>query len=325
MNFSEFKKSLERGESFLIYLLEGEDAYFRALAVNAIKNRFVSEPSINCVSFEGETLKDNALFSSFLSSLSSYPFMSQKRMTLVSEYYPNKEAVKSLSKLISDGVTVDSLLVISNGRADENLKKLPSVLVVDCKKGDAITLARWVKGTCERDGVQIELETAKLLAEYCLCDMSRISTETSKLISYALDKKVITKQDLDELVYRDSEYKIYEMTDYIAKKQVDNALKVISLLMEKGENEQRLLVSIYNYFRRLLHVAISSMTETEIAEAFSIKEFAVRKAKEQAGKFKITALKKAVDVLGDADFNFKSGKRDISGEFYLSLFKILLG
>jgi hypothetical protein len=55
-----------------------------------------------------------------------------------------------------------------------------------------------------------------------------------------------------------------------------------------------------------------------------IKEIAIKKAKEQASKFKITALKKAVDVLEDADFNFKSGKRDITSEFYLSLFKILL-
>ncbi len=324
MNFLEFKKSLESGEIHPVYLLEGEDAYFRSLAVNAIKNRFILEPSINSVTFEGDALKDNANFSSFLSSLTSYPFMSEKRMTLVSDYHPNKDAVKSISSLIEDGVTSDSILVINNDKEDENLKKLSNVCVVTCKKSDPFTLSRWIKGTCERDGVSIDLETAKLLAEYCLLDMSRISTETSKLISYAFDKKVITKEDLEELIYRDSEYKIYEMTDYIAKKQIDNALKVISQLIAKGETEQRLLISIYNYFRRLLHVAISSMTEKELAEAFMIKEIAVKKAKEQASKFKITALKKAVDVLEDADFNFKSGKRDIVSEFYLSLFKILL-
>ncbi len=325
MNFFEFKKNLESGEIFPIYLIEGEDAYFRNLALNMAKSRFVQEPSVNYASFEGEALKDASVFSSFISSLSAYPFMSPKRMTVVAEYYPNRDSVKSLSKVFSDGIAVDTILVIVNSKRDEGVKKLPSVCVVDCKKGDSSTLARWVKGTCEREGVQISLETAKILCEYCLSDMSRISTETSKLISYAFDKKVIENEDLDELVYRDSEYKIYEMTGYISERNIDKALEVIFELLAKGETEQRLLISIYNYFRRLLHVAISSMTDSELAEAFGIKEIAVKKTRAQAGAFRIIALKKAVDVLQDADFNFKSGKTDITREFYLSLFKILLG
>ena len=323
LKFIDFKKSLENGEVFPIYLIEGEDAYFRSSAKNALKNRFILEPSINYASFDGDALKDASIFSEFVSSLTSYPFLSDKRMTLVLEYYPNKEAIKNIAKVFASGEAESSILVIVNSKTDENLKKLPSVCVVECKKGEPSTLARWVKATCERAGVEISLETANLICEYCLCDMARISTETEKLISYALDKKVIDKIDVDTLIYRDSEYKIYEMTDYIAKKQIDNALKVVFELLEKGETEQRLLISIYNYFRRLLHVAISSMTDLELADAFSIKEFAVKKAKQQASAFKKTALKKAVDILEDADFKFKSGKTDLVSEFYLSLFKIL--
>lgn len=324
MNFFEFKKSLESGESFPVYLIEGEDAYFRASALNALKSRFCSEPSLNVSSFEGDSLKDSANFSELLSSITAYPFMSEKRLTAVSEYYPNKDAVKTLSKMISDGVTSLCVFAIVNSKTDENLKKLPSVCVVECKKGEPSTLARWVKGTCEKEGITIDFETAKLLCEYCLSDMARISTETQKLISYAFDKKVIDKDDLELLIYQDSEYKIYEMTDYIAKRQTDKALKVVFELLNKGENEQRLLISIYNYFRRLLHVSISSMSSIELAGVFGVKEFAIKKAKEQASAFKITSLKKAVDVLEDADYKFKSGKTDIGNEFYFSLFKILL-
>ena len=324
MKFVDFKKSLENGEVFPIYLVEGEDAYFRASAQSALKTRLISEPSVNYATFEGENLKDGASFSEFLSSLTCYPFMSERRMTVVSDYYPNKDAVKNISKLYESKEAESSVLVIVNSKTDENLKKLPSVCVVECKKADGATLARWVKGTCERSNVQIDLETASLVAEYCLCDMARISTETEKLISFALDKKFIDKSDVDSLIYRDSEYKIYEMTDYIAKRQINNAVKVVFELLEKGETEQRLLISIYNYFRRLLHVAISSMSEKELADAFSIKEFAIKKAKEQANAFKIVSLKKAVDILEDADYKFKSGKMDLTNEFYNSLFKILI-
>ncbi len=325
MNFSLLKKSLESGENFPVYLVEGEDAYFRASALKALKLFYVNEPSINFASFDGENLKDFAQFSDFLISLTSYPFMSEKRMTAVHEYYPSKDAVKKISELISSRKTESSVLVIVNEKMDENLKKLPSVCVVECKKGDANLLARWVKGTCEREGVSIELETASILCEYCLCDMARISTETEKLICFALNKKIIEKNDIHELVYQDSEYKIYEMTDFIAKKRIDKAMTIVNELLSKGETEQRLLLSIYNYFRRLLHVAISSLNEAEIAKAFNIKEFAVKKIKAQASTFKKIALKKAVDVLEEADYKCKCGRADIGNEFYLALFKILLG
>ncbi len=325
MKFIEFKKKLEEGEVFPVYLIEGEDAYFRSLALNALKSKLVTEPSVNYVKFEGDELKDSSVFSDFLASLTAYPFMSEKRMTVATDYFPNAEGMKELSKLISSGVTDLSVLVIVNSKADASLKKLPKVCVVECKKGDKATLARWVKGTCEREGVSIDLETAGTLCEYCLLDMARISTETSKLISYAFNKKVIERKDLDELIYRDSEYKIYEMTSCIAKKEVDKALEIIFELVSKGEPEQMLLISIYNYFRKLLHVAISSMTEGELMEVFKMEDWQLKRTKTQASAFKITALKKAVDVLEDADYKFKSGKSDISSEFYLSLFKILLG
>ncbi len=325
LNFLEFKKKLESGEIFPIYLIEGEDAYFRALAVNALKSNLVSEPSVNLVKFDGDGFKDASLFAEFLASLSAYPFMSRKRMTLVNNFYPVKEQLKRIADLVNEGVTCDSVLVIVNDKRDEGVKKLPNLCVVDCKKGDKITLSRWVKGTCEREGVQIDLETAGKLCEYCLLDMARISTETSKLVSYALDKRTITGEDLDLLIYRDSEHKIYTLTDFVAKRQVDKALEIVYDLLAKGENEQSLLISIYNYFRKLFHASISSLPEEQLLKALGVREeWQLKKIKTQASAFKITALKKAVDILQDADFKFKSGKSDLTSEFYLSLFKILL-
>lgn len=126
------------------------------------------------------------------------------------------------------------------------------------------------------------------------------------------------------MVYRDTEYKIYEMTDFIAKKNTGKALEIIFELINKGEPPQKLLTSIYYYFRRLLHVAISSMDDLELSKAFGIKEFAVKKARQQSSYFKKISLKRAVDVLEDADYKFKSGKIDVDQAFYASLFRILL-
>ena len=324
MNFAEFKKNLESENVFTVYLIEGEDGYFRQKATELLKSSLVSEPSVNLANFTGEGLKDAFEEANFMASLTSFPFMSLKRMTIVSEFYPKAELVKKIAKLIDEGSLQSSILVIVNEKENEGLKKLSNLCVVSCKKAEPSTITRWIKATCEKDGVQIDLQTASLLCEYCLADMVRVATETEKLICYALNKKFIDREDLDLLIFRDSEYKIYEMTDYIAKKQVGKALDIIFELQSKGEPQQKLLTSIYYYFRKLLHVSISSMPDAELAKAFNMKDFAVKKAKQQAGYFKKISLKKAVDVLEDADYKFKSGKTDINNEFYLSLFKILL-
>ncbi len=324
LNFADLKKSLIDGNNNSIYVIEGEDAYFRRESAKLLQASLISEPSLNLVKFEGEKLKDEGEFSALISSLTSFPFMSPRRMSVVTEFYPKAERVKSLSKLFTENDLSSSVLVIINEKAEEGLKKLPSVAVVDCKKQESSTLARWIKATCENDGVAIELETAKLLAEYCLCDMARISVETEKLICYALKKGVIDKQDLSDMVFKDSEYKIYEMTDFVAKKQAGKALMVVYEMIDKGETPQRLFVSVYNYFRRLLHVSISSQSDVELAKILGVKEFAVKKAKQQASRFKVVSLKRAVDMLSQADYRFKSGLSNIDDEFYNSLFKILL-
>ena len=92
-------------------------------------------------------------------------------------------------------------------------------------------------------------------------------------------------------------------------------------MTNKGEPAQRLLSYIYNYFRRLLHVAISDMTDSEIAKSFNVKEYAVTKMKQQAKLFKKRALKNAVDV--DADYKIKSGLADGEDYPYLTIFKIM--
>ena len=102
------------------------------------------------------------------------------------------------------------------------------------------------------------------------------------------------------------------------------ALEIIFELQNKGEPKQKLLTSIYYYFRKLLHVAISDLSDAELAKVFNVKDFAVKKLKQQAEKFRKISLKKAVDFLAEADYSFKSGKTDIGNQFYLSLFKILL-
>lgn len=318
MKYAEFKSGLDSGEFFSVYLFEGEDAFFRERGLSLLKNKFVSEPDLNFTS-----LSSDCGVEQLISSLNGYPFMSEKRLTVVREFYPKQEFFKNGLKAYLENPSEFGIFVILNEKPCDALKKFNCVCFVDCSKADVSLLVRWVKSQCSSSEVSIDGETAKTICEYCLSDMTRIENETKKLCAYVGTGGTITKTDVDAMVARDTEYKIYEMTDYIAKKKFDLALAVIKDMLGKGETSQRILVAVYNYFRRLLHVAISDMSASDVAVSLGIKEFAVRKAKEQAEKFKKRSLKNAVDLLCDADYKIKSGLIDADESMWLTVFKIM--
>ncbi len=320
VKYVEFKNQVENGERFSIYLFEGEDAFFRERGFSLIKSKFITEPELNCAYFEGDKLSEKEV----VSSLTQYPFISPNRLTVIREYYPKKNGVGAGLLAVLNDMPPDSILVIVNEKTSDVLKGIKAVQLVECGKSDAITIARWIKGKCISAGVGVELETAKTLAEYCALDMNRVQNETEKLIAYCQDSKLVTTGDVEALVNRDVEYKIYELTDFIGKRQFDGALAVINDMLSKGETMQRLLISVYNYFRRLLHVAISSESDSQLATLLGVKEFAIKKTKAQAKQFSKRALKKAVDMLADTDYLIKSGAVDADNRIWLSIFSIMV-
>ncbi len=320
MKFTDFKKITEDGKEFSAYLFVGEDAYFRNRGLALLKKTFLSEPSLNLVNYEGDAFS----ISDMVASLNSFPFMSRKRLTVVREFYPKAEQLKKGElKAYLEAPVAEGMLIILNEKPCEPLKKFESVCVVDCGKQEPSLLVRWITGECRNNGVSIDAETAKILCDFCLADMTRIETELRKLIDYVGKGGKITEKELSALVVEDNEFKVYEMTEYIANKKFDLALKVINDMMSRGETSQRIILSVYNYYRRLLHAAISGKNAAQLALSLGIKEYPAKRLIEQASRFRKRALKKAVDLLTDADYNIKSGKIDGDEAMWLSVFFIM--
>ncbi len=320
MKYLDFKKEVENGKSYSIYLFEGEDAFFRERGLSLVKSKFVTEPELNVAIFEGDKLVEKDV----VASLNQYPFLSPNRLTVIREFYPKKNGLSPGLKQFFDNPVQQSILAIVNEKPSLDLPTYKNVASVNCGKSDTATIARWIEHSCGSAGVDIDRFTAQTIAEYCSLDMSRVQNETEKLIAYCLDKKEITLNDVDELVTRDVEYKIYELTDFIAKREFDKALAVIDDMLSKGETMQRILISVYNYFRRLLHVAISNQSIIELAETLKIKEAGVKRLKGQSKQFTKRALKKAVDLLTDTDYLIKSGAADADNRIWLSIFSIMV-
>ena len=290
MKYVDFKKFTDENGACPIYLFEGEEVYFREKGEALIKSRFLQEPTLDFSSFEGSSLKgDKMLF--LLDAVNSFPFVSEKRVVKVTDFYPTEKEYESYLKPLFENPPMASILLILNaskGKAGTaSLEKKPNVTFIDCSRSDEETIKRWIYLTCKRAGVYADGITCGKLASYCVFDMSRISMETEKLLGYCVSKKVerLTDEIVDALVYPDTEYKKYELSNALARKNYSSFMKILKDLLSHGYNETELLSTLASYFKGLYEVSISRGSDGEIATALGLKEYAARKNREQAAKF----------------------------------------
>ena len=155
------------------------------------------------------------------------------------------------------------------GGQKANLQKKPSVTFVDCARSDEETIKKWIFVTCKRAGVYADGVTCGKLANYCVYDMARIAQETEKLLGYctAVGVERLTDDLVDELVYPDAEYKIYELANALARKNYSTYMRVVKDLSTRGFNETSLLSSLASYFKGLYETSLCKGSDQDVAAA----------------------------------------------------------
>ncbi|MBR2322053.1 MAG: DNA polymerase III subunit delta [Clostridia bacterium] len=322
MKFRDLKKSLAENLQ-AVYLIEGEDAFLRENALRLIKERGLQEPDLNLTNLSGQEIKQDP--ESFLTAVQSYPFMSDKRYVVVRDYTPSATELKGkvIKRVFQEPIDT-AVIVIVNSEKCEALKKLDFVTVVDCNKADEPLITSFIRNKAIKSGVVVSDGAIKSLLEYCSMDLTRINSEVEKLLSFVGDNAEISKEHVELLVNKDTDFEVYEFTEAVATKNFDKSFEILSELAQKSQDKQRLFISIYYHFRRLLHACLSKGTIKELAESLGVKEFVAKKAREQAGKFKAKRLKQICDKLSYYDGAFKSGEISVDTALFNSVLSAMM-
>lgn len=323
MHFGELKKSVSE-EIKQIYYIEGEDAFLRENALKTIFSAALSEPDFNLNCFVGQEMKNNP--EAVLTAVRSYPFMSDKRVVVIREYYPSAQDLKNKTvKEILSGTEETTVLVIVNSEKSEAIKKQDMITLVDCSKLDRETIAKYIRRECSAFGIVAEREAIDMLTDYASSDMTKISGEVKKLTAYIGDNGELTVEAVEDVCVKDTEYQVYELAEYIAAKNDKKAFETLTDMLDKNTDKQRLFISVYYHFRRLLHSAVSACSDKELAAALGVKEYAVKKSRVQAKKFTPKRLKKICDKLSYLDSAFKSGEVTVDSALWNSVFNAITG
>ena len=327
MKFTQLNKSLQQGIS-PVYLIEGEEVYFRDAATRAITAALnITQPLINNVRYEGETLKGDRL-SSFRDELYTLPLFDEKRLVRVYGFYPTEREWESvLMPYVENPAPATVLLIVNDGKKANTaeLKKKKGITFVDCAREDEETLSRWLFSLLRRNELKADADACTLMVRYCARDASRMKAETEKLVMLLGEGGKVTSRDVEEYVNKDAEYKIYEMTQAASRGNLAKFQEIMDELMKKGFDEYAVLSALTSHFETLRAVASMKGNDEEIGKTLSQNPYAVKKNREIVKRLSAKRVQELYTSLYELGAGAKSGKYQKQGALFLAVAKIFFG
>ena len=153
--------------------------------------------------------------------------------------------------------------------------------------------------------------------------MQDVINEIRKLIEFAGSNGTITKEDVDKLSTKQMEAVIFDLTDRLGNKQVEKALEILDTLIYNKEPHQKILITLYNHFKKLylllnqntlLKLYENESSNLDVVEVLGLKPnqtFLVSKYKKQITYFNEKEIYNIINEFIDLDYKSKNGLMDI--------------
>jgi len=144
--------------------------------------------------------------------------------------------------------------------------------------------------------------------------MQELINEIRKLIEYVGENGTIQKEDIEKLATKKIESVIFDLTDNLGKKDTLKALEVLHNLIYSKEPLQKILITLYNHFKKIYFTKLAMKYNKDIGTSINLKAnqtFLVNKYKIQSKYFTEMELKNILQKIRDLDFNYKNGLIDL--------------
>ena len=320
------EKELNTKELKSLYLFFGEEKYLIETSTKKIKNIFGEAiKGINYVQI------DETNISTIISEIETPSFGYNKKLIIAKNTGLLKKESKrknnelanikqNLCKYLSENLNLIKesivLVIIEEEAEKQNLYNIIDKNGVVCKfdyQKPAQLIAR-LKSICNMYKVEIENYTLQYFIESCGTNMEELINEIRKLIEYAGEGGKVEKEDIDKLCIKKLESVIFDLTDNLGKRQIKKALEVLHNLIYQKEPIQKILITLYNHFKKLYITSVAIREKKEISTSLNLKPnqmFLINKYKNQARYFKEKELRKILEELINLDYNYKNGLIDL--------------
>ena len=323
LNYDALDKSIQT-ELKPLYLLYGEEQYLVDTSVNKIKKKFGELVlGINYILIDDTNLED------LISDIEMPAFGYDKKLILVKNSgLFKKDGRKKIGSPIQDKIAeyisnnIDVIeesviLVFIELDVDKNIVYdaiSKQGIICNIEEMKPFQLVKKLKQICNLYKVNVDESTLTYLLEISGTNLQHLINEIRKLIEYAGENGTITIDSVNKLSIKQIESVIFDLTDNLAVKKIDKALENLDNLIYQKEPIQKILVNLYNHFKKIYLCTEALELKKDIVNTLNLKPtqtFLVTKYKKQASYFKKDELKKLLEEFNDLDYNSKNGKIDL--------------
>ena len=319
---------MNREEIKGIYLLYGEEKFLLEQQLTKIKKNFGElVKGINYIVIDENNIQE--LIADIETPAFGYPsklIIARntgifKRESKGRKVGASKELKDKINDYLKDNANIINdtvVLVFIEDEVEKNsiyntIEKIGQVYNFEEQK--PFQIVKRLKTICNSYKVNVDENTLQYLIECCGTNMQDLINEIRKLIEYAGENGKIEKQDVDKLCIKKIESVIFDLTDNLGQKNVKEAIEVLYNLIASKEPIQKILITLYNHFKKLYFVKIAIANNKDIATSLKLKAnqmFLVNKYKMQTKGFKTSELRKIIQELQDLDYKYKIGLIDIN-------------
>lgn len=328
MTIEQLEKELKNENLHSIYLLYGEETYLLENCVKKIKKQFGEiVKGINYIEIDETNIEQ------LIQDLQTPAFGYPKKLVIVrntgifkrelkkrgANFQEIRDKIISYLKENEETIKNDNILLFIEESVDKG--KMLSTLeeiganVCNFEYQKIPNISARLKAICNAYKVKIDDITLKYFIECVGTSMQDLINEIRKQIEYAGENGKITKEAVDLLAIKKIESVIFDLTDNLGKKNIKEANIVLQNLIYTKEPIQKILITLYNHFKKLYITKLAIEQNKDILNSLNLKPnqvFLVGKYKTQAGYFSKDELQQILQALIDLDANYKIGMIDIN-------------
>ena len=323
-----------------ILVLTGEDVgQFEWLKKDILKKIGYDPSDLNYSYFD---MKE-ASYAEVELDLVSLPFFADEKIVILDHLLDlttdkkrnlTDEDLKQFENYLENPSESTRLVIFAEGKLDSK-RRLVKLLKRDAQIIEATTpkeqdLKRYFASQAQELGLQFVGDSLDQLLLKSGYDFGELQKNLALLQAYKEDGQ-ITLEDIKEVVPKSLQDNIFDLTQMILKRQIDQARNLVKDLRLQGEDEIKLIAILLGQFRMFSQVKIFSeegQSESQIVASLSdlsgrkVNPYQVKFALRDSRRLSLSFLKQAMTTFIETDYAIKSGTYDKDYLFDLALLKV---
>lgn len=315
----ELKAQLGENKLQKLYIFYGEEEYLKEFYIKKIEELVPDNgfEEFNRISISGQN--DYAIYDDAWEAM---PMMAQKRILLIrdsnifamrrsGDIVPPDDDQKKFWTEKFERLSEDTVVIFCEKNVDARsvLFKAASKagFAVKCDFMPPADLKAWVIKKTMKAGKKIDDSVAEYLVSVIDPGLNNLEHELNKLLNFC--EEIIYKTDVDRVVSKSVQVKIFDITDGIMTGDSQKVFKVINDLKTQKESAFGILYLIYSNFEKMLHLKLANaLNRNEAAAILGGSPWMAAKYADGARGFSKDMLIRLVTRVPEIDYEIKNGE-----------------